>query len=154
MMLTIKAKILCLRKRLLKRKMLRMPSLLRKPLLRDMLIVRFLKRLLLANFSSDRDRVRAHQRFNGHDPRLYGDLCHDPMLKELGLRYENIGQPGFTDRYLLAWSIRHLMHESCKTLFSERDQARMFPANMNQDMNSNRYKCAEVGVQSFYFFKK
>ena len=50
-----------------------------------------LKRLLLANFSLDRDRVRAHQRFNGHDPRLYSDLCHDPMLKELGLRYENIG---------------------------------------------------------------
>ena len=40
-MLILKTKILCLRKRLLKRNVLRMRSLLRKPLLRDMLIVRF-----------------------------------------------------------------------------------------------------------------
>ena len=43
-----------------------------------------LKHLLLAYFFSDRDRVRAHQRFNG------SDLCHDPILKELGLRYVTI----------------------------------------------------------------
>ena len=147
------AKILCLRKRLLKRNMLRMLLLLRKPLLRDMLIVRFWSVRVQLIFSLDRDRVRAHQRFNGHDPRLYSDLCHDPMLKELGLRYEN-NDYGGSQVLLLDWSIRHLMHDSCKTLFSERDQARMFPANMNQDMNSNRYKCAEVGGQSFYFFLK
>ena len=37
-------------------------------------------------FSLDHDRVRAHKLFNGHPDRF-----PDPMPKDLGLRYENIG---------------------------------------------------------------
>ena len=60
--------------------------LFRRLLLRDVLIVRFLSICFELLFSLDHDRVRAHKLFNGHPDRF-----PDPMLKNLGLRYENIG---------------------------------------------------------------
>ena len=50
---------------------------------------KILKRFFLANLYLDCERVRAHKQHNGHQKGLY-----DPMLKELGLRYESIGYSG------------------------------------------------------------
>ena len=93
-------------------------------------------------FSLDHDRVRAHKLFNGHPDRF-----PDPMLKDLGLRYESIGYSN--DQALVISPPTHLVNKTCKALFSDEAQAIAFPAN-ESEMNSNCIKWAEVGVQSFF----